>query len=101
LTAETIIVSVMAVNNEVGVMQPIGEIAQLLQEKDIIFHTDAVQAYGFMNLAVEEMAIDLLTVSAHKINGPKGVGVLYVREGIQLQALFHGGEQERKRRPGT
>ncbi|HLS20916.1 MAG TPA: cysteine desulfurase family protein [Bacillota bacterium] len=101
LTEETILVSVMAVNNETGVIQPIDEIAKGLKDKNILFHIDAVQAYGYIDIAVDEMNIDLLTVSSHKINGPKGVGALYIRDGVQLQSLLYGGEQERKRRPGT
>lgn len=101
LTDETILVSIMTVNNETGVIQPIAEIGQLLQAKDILFHTDAVQAYGYIDLSVQAMAVDLLTLSSHKINGPKGVGCLYVKENVKIQPLFHGGEQERQRRPGT
>lgn len=101
LTDETILVSVMAVNNETGVIQPIEDIGLLLKDRDIIFHTDAVQAYGNLALNIEKISADLLTISAHKINGPKGVGSLYVREGVQLQTLFFGGNQEGSRRPGT
>lgn len=98
---ETILVSVMYVNNETGVLQPIKEISELIKEKDIIFHTDAVQAMGTLPINVETLSVDLLTASAHKINGPKGIGFLYVREGVHLESQLFGGEQERKRRAGT
>ncbi|GGA69151.1 cysteine desulfurase family protein [Ornithinibacillus halotolerans] len=101
LRDETILVSVMYVNNETGVIQPIKEIGELLKGHKVYFHTDAVQAYGTIELNVNELAVDLLSVSAHKINGPKGIGFLYAREGTKLNALQFGGEQERKRRPGT
>ncbi|MCT1575809.1 cysteine desulfurase [Oceanobacillus kimchii] len=101
LTDETILVSIMFVNNETGVIQPIEEIGKLLQSHQAYFHTDAVQAYGLLDINVDELGIDLLTTSAHKINGPKGIGFLYAREGIAINALSYGGEQERKRRAGT
>ncbi|MUK87012.1 aminotransferase class V-fold PLP-dependent enzyme [Ornithinibacillus sp. L9] len=101
LTDQTILVSVMYVNNETGVIQPIEEVASLLRDHQAYFHTDAVQAYGLLDIDVKEMGIDLLTVSAHKINGPKGIGFLYAGEDVKLQSLQYGGEQERKRRPGT
>lgn len=101
LTNETILVSIMFVNNETGVIQPIEEIGKLLQSHQANFHTDAVQAYGLLDINVDEMGIDLLTTSAHKINGPKGIGFLYAREGLAMNALSYGGEQERKRRAGT
>lgn len=101
LTDETILVSIMAVNNETGIIQPIEEIANLLKNTDTLFHIDAVQAYGYIDLDVKLMSIDLLTISSHKINGPKGVGALYIREDVPIQPLLFGGEQERKRRPGT
>jgi cysteine desulfurase len=101
LTDQTILVSVMYGNNEVGSIQPINEIAHLLKDHQAFFHTDAVQAYGMAEINVKEMAIDLLSVSAHKINGPKGVGFLYARSGIKLQPSLFGGEQELKRRAGT
>lgn len=101
LTSDTIIVSIMSVNNETGVIQPVEAIGKLLQEHDVYFHTDAVQAFGQLHIDVQAMGIDLLTVSSHKINGPKGIGFLYVREGIAVKPLQYGGEQERKRRPGT
>ncbi|MDX8047668.1 cysteine desulfurase family protein [Gracilibacillus sp. S3-1-1] len=101
LRDDTILVTVMMVNNETGVIQPIAEIGQLLEEHKAYFHTDAVQAYGMLPIDVNELKVDLLTVSSHKINGPKGLGFLYVDPNVSLQALQHGGEQERKRRPGT
>lgn len=101
LTDETILVSVMYVNNETGVIQPIREIGILLKDHQAYFHTDAVQAFGLMDIHVKEMGIDMLTVTAHKINGPKGIGFLYVNEAVPLSALQFGGEQERKRRAGT
>ncbi|MBA2173496.1 cysteine desulfurase [Halobacillus locisalis] len=101
LRDDTILVSIMMVNNETGVIQPIEEIADLMNSHQAYFHSDIVQAYGLLNINVKELPIDLLAVSGHKINGPKGVGFLYVREGTQLATLQHGGEQERKRRAGT
>lgn len=103
ITEETILISIMFGNNEVGTIQPIKAITNLLSEieKDIIFHTDAVQAYGALNVNVQELKVDLLSVSGHKINGPKGIGFLYVKEGTKLSPVLYGGEQERKRRAGT
>jgi cysteine desulfurase len=101
ITNETILVSIMYGNNEVGTLQPIKEVGSLLKEKDILFHTDAVQVYGNLDINVEELNIDLLSISGHKINGPKGIGFLYSRKGVQLTPHFYGGEQERKRRAGT
>ena len=101
LTDKTILVSVMSVNNETGVVQPIQEIGELLREHRAYFHTDAVQAFGLLDINVKSLGIDLLTVSAHKINGPKGIGFLYANENVKINALQYGGEQERKRRPGT
>ena len=101
LRDDTILVSIMMVNNETGVIQPIEEIADLLKSHQAYFHSDIVQAYGLLEIDVKELPIDLLAVSGHKINGPKGVGFLYIREGTQLATLQHGGEQERKRRAGT
>ncbi|WP_226036996.1 cysteine desulfurase family protein [Aquibacillus saliphilus] len=101
LTDETILVSIMAVNNETGVIQPITEIGEMLKNHQAYFHTDAVQAYGMMNLNVNELGVDLLTASSHKINGPKGVGFLFIKDGVQIESLQYGGQQERKRRPGT
>lgn len=98
---DTILVSIMYGNNEVGTLQPIKQIGKLLREKKIAFHTDAVQAYGIEEIDVGEMYIDFLSVSAHKINGPKGIGFLYANNQQPLQPYLFGGEQERKRRAGT
>ena len=101
LRDDTILVSIMYGNNEVGTLQPILEIGQLLKDHQAKFHTDAVQAYGVENINVNESLIDLLSVSAHKINGPKGTGFLYARSNVKLAPRSFGGEQERKRRAGT
>lgn len=101
LTDETILVSIMMVNNETGVIQPIKEIGNLLKDHQAYFHTDAVQAYGLLPIEVNNMGVDMLTTSGHKINGPKGIGFLYVKQGTLIEAQHFGGEQERKRRPGT
>ncbi|WP_210366959.1 cysteine desulfurase family protein [Bacillus sp. REN3] len=101
LRDDTILVTIMHSNNEVGTIQPIREIGQLLSEHQAVFHTDAVQAYGIEPLDVEGLQVDLLSVSAHKINGPKGAGFLYIRDGIKIARQLFGGEQEKKRRAGT
>ncbi|MFS0775853.1 cysteine desulfurase family protein [Neobacillus sp. 3P2-tot-E-2] len=101
LREDTILVSVMNGNNEVGTLQPIKEIGDILKSHQALFHTDAVQAYGIEDVNVIEMNVDLLSVSAHKINGPKGTGFLYVRDKVKLVPRAFGGEQERKRRAGT
>ncbi|TLS39289.1 cysteine desulfurase family protein [Pseudalkalibacillus caeni] len=101
LREDTVLVTVMYGNNEVGTVQPIKEIGELLQERNITFHTDAVQAYGLLDIDVTELSVDLMSVSAHKINGPKGIGFLYVKEKTNLAPFLYGGEQERKRRAGT
>ncbi|MCZ2259406.1 cysteine desulfurase family protein [Sporosarcina sp. G11-34] len=101
LTDQTILVSIMFGNNEVGTIQPIKEIGKVVKNHQAIFHTDAVQAYGLVPLDVEELGVDLLSVSSHKLNGPKGVGFLYQRKGIDTSVQMYGGEQERKRRAGT
>lgn len=98
---DTILISVMAANNEIGTIEPIETLGQIAHEKGILFHTDAVQAYGHIPINVEEMHIDLLSASGHKLNGPKGVGILYCRENLRLGPLIHGGAQERGRRAGT
>ena len=101
LRDDTILVTIMYGNNEVGAIQPIAQIGELLDEHQAIFHTDAVQAYGIENINVTELKVDLLSVSAHKINGPKGMGFLYARSGVKFSPRLFGGEQERKRRAGT
>lgn len=98
---DTILISIMHVNNEVGTIQPIEEIGKIAKEKGIIFHTDAVQSIGKIPVNVDDLQVDLLSASAHKIYGPKGVGCLYVRKGTRIQPIHFGGGQERKRRPGT
>ncbi|MEK4255227.1 cysteine desulfurase family protein [Ureibacillus sp. FSL K6-2830] len=101
LRDDTILVTIMYGNNEVGTIQPIKEIGELLKDHQAIFHTDAVQAYGLEKIDVNELHVDLLSVSSHKINGPKGIGFLYQREKTPFIATFYGGSQERKRRAGT
>ena len=101
LRDDTILVTIMLGNNEVGTIQPIQEIGELLKEHKATFHTDAVQAYGLLQISVDELQVDLLSVSSHKINGPKGIGYLYQRKGTKLSPQFWGGQQERKRRAGT
>ncbi|WP_318509347.1 cysteine desulfurase family protein [Bacillus sp. T3] len=101
LRDDTIIVSIMYGNNEIGTLQPIAEIGKLLAGHQALFHTDAVQAYGLEPINVHELHIDLLSVSAHKINGPKGIGFLFVKKDLKLSPRSFGGEQERKRRAGT
>jgi cysteine desulfurase len=98
---DTILATIMYGNNEVGTIQPIKEIGELLTSEEVIFHTDAVQAYGLVNIDVQASHIDLLSVSAHKINGPRGIGFLYIRDGVKMDPSTYGGEQERKRRAGT
>jgi len=101
LREDTILVTIMYGNNEVGTIQPIAELGQLLSDHQALFHTDAVQAYGVEKLDVHELKVDLLSASAHKINGPKGIGFLYMKSGLKLSPRLYGGEQERKRRAGT
>jgi cysteine desulfurase len=101
LRDDTILVTIMLGNNEVGTVQPIEEIADLLMDHQAYLHTDAVQAFGAIPVNVDKLRVDLLSVSGHKINGPKGIGFLYVRDGTRLTTLSFGGEQERKRRAGT
>ena len=98
---ETILISVMFANNEIGTIEPIKEIGAIAKEHGILFHTDAVQAYGQVPINVDELNIDLLSSSGHKLNGPKGIGFLYIRKGIKIRSFVHGGGQERKRRAGT
>ena len=101
LKDETILVTIMYGNNEVGTLQPIKEIGKLLKDHQAFFHTDAVQAYGAVSIDVHDLGVDFMSVSSHKINGPKGIGFLYVKKGIPFKPLLFGGEQERKRRAGT
>lgn len=101
ITDKTILVSIMFANNEIGTIQPIKEIGALCREKKVLFHTDAVQAVGSVSVDVKEMNIDLLSLAGHKLYGPKGIGALYIRRGIRIDNLIHGGGQERGRRAGT
>jgi len=98
---ETILISIMTANNEIGTIQPIREIGAIAKEKEIFFHTDAVQAYGHIPINVDEMNIDFLSLSGHKIGAPKGIGALYIRSGIRIDNLIYGGGQEKRRRAGT
>jgi len=97
----TVLISVMYANNEIGTLQPIKEIGQIAKERGILFHTDAVQAFGQLPIDVIAENIDMLSASGHKLNGPKGIGFLYIKKGLKLRSLIHGGGQERKRRAGT
>ena len=98
---DTILISIMFANNEIGTIEPIKKIGAVAHEHGIVFHTDAVQAYGHVPINVDEMNIDLLSASGHKINGPKGIGILYIRDSVKIGAFVHGGAQERGRRAGT
>lgn len=98
---DTILISIMFANNEIGTIEPIAEIGALAKEHGILFHTDAVQAYGQIPINVKEMNIDMLSASGHKLNGPKGIGFLYIRTGVKIRSFVHGGAQERSRRAGT
>ena len=98
---DTILISVMFANNEIGTIQPVKEIGRLAKEHGILFHTDAVQAFGQLPINVDELGIDMLSASGHKLNGPKGIGFLYIRKGVKIRSFIHGGAQERKRRAGT
>lgn len=101
IKTNTILISVMTANNEVGTVQPIEEIAKIAHDNNIVFHTDAVQAIGNVQIDVEKMRIDMLSLSSHKINGPKGVGALYIKNGIEVEKFINGGHQEKDRRAGT
>lgn len=101
ITPETILITIMFANNEIGTIEPVREIGLIAKEHGILFHTDAVQAFGQVPIDVDEMNIDMLSSSAHKINGPKGIGCLYIRKGVKIRSFIHGGAQERKRRAGT
>lgn len=98
---DTILISIMFANNEIGTIEPIKEIGEIAKEKGVLFHTDAVQAFGHVPINVDEMHIDMLSASGHKFNGPKGIGFLYIRSGLKLRSFIHGGSQERSRRAGT
>lgn len=98
---DTILISVMFANNEIGTIEPIAEIGEIAKEHGVLFHTDAVQAYAQVPINVDEMHIDMLSASGHKLNGPKGIGFLYIRKGVKIRSFVHGGEQERSRRAGT
>ena len=98
---DTILISVMFANNEIGTIEPIAEIGKIAHEHGVLFHTDAVQAYTQVPIDVEAMNIDMMSTSGHKINGPKGIGIMYIRTGVKIRSFIHGGAQERKRRAGT
>jgi cysteine desulfurase len=101
ISNETILISLMMVNNETGCLLPIKEVAEMIKEKDILFHSDAVQAFGKIAIDMNHLNVDLLTLSAHKIYGPKGCGTLYIRQGTKIEGILYGGSQESGRRPGT
>ena len=98
---DTILISVMAANNEIGTIQPLKEIGAIAHEHGVLFHTDAVQAFAHVPINVDEMNIDMLSASGHKIHGPKGIGIMYIRKGVKIRSFIHGGAQERSRRAGT
>lgn len=98
---DTILISIMFANNEIGTIEPIAEIGEIAKKHGVLFHTDAVQAFGHVPIDVQEMNIDMLSASGHKINGPKGIGLMYIRKGIKIGSFIHGGAQERHRRAGT
>ena len=98
---DTILISIMTANNEIGTIEPIAEIGKIAKEHGVLFHTDAFQAFGHIPMNVDEMNIDMLSASGHKINGPKGIGIMYIRKGVKIGSFVHGGAQERQRRAGT
>lgn len=98
---DTILISIMAANNEIGTIEPLEEIGKIAKAHGVLFHTDAVQAFGHIPIDVDKMNIDMLSASGHKINGPKGIGILYIRKGVKILSFIHGGAQERQRRAGT
>ncbi|MDE7268665.1 MAG: cysteine desulfurase NifS [Lachnospiraceae bacterium] len=98
---DTILISIMMANNEIGTIEPIAEIGKIAREHSVLFHTDAVQAYGHIPISVDDMNIDMLSASGHKLNGPKGIGIMYIRKGVKIRSFIHGGAQERNRRAGT
>ena len=98
---DTILITVMAANNEIGTIEPLEEIGQIAKENGILFHTDAVQAFGHIPLDVDKLHIDMLSLSGHKLGGPKGIGAMYIRKGVKIRSFIHGGAQERQRRAGT
>ncbi len=98
---DTILISVMFANNEIGTIEPIKEIGEIARRHNVLFHTDAVQAFGQVPINVDELGVDMLSASGHKLNGPKGIGFLYIRKGVKIRSFIHGGAQERKRRAGT
>ncbi|MDE5780970.1 MAG: cysteine desulfurase NifS [Lachnospiraceae bacterium] len=101
IRSDTILISIMTANNEIGTIEPIAEIGRIAHENGVLFHTDAVQAYGHIPINVDEMNIDMLSASGHKFNGPKGIGIMYIRKGVKIRSFIHGGAQERRRRAGT
>ncbi len=101
IRSDTILISIMTANNEIGTIQPIAEIGKIAHENGVLFHTDAVQAYGHIPINVDNMNIDMLSASGHKFNAPKGIGILYIRKGVKVGSFIHGGAQERNRRAGT
>ena len=101
ITDKTVLISVMFANNEIGTIEPVKEIGEIARKHNVYFHTDAVQAAGHINIDVEDMNIDLLSMSAHKFNGPKGIGALYIKKGVKIDNLIHGGGQEKSKRAGT
>ena len=98
---DTSLISIMFANNEIGTIEPVAEIGEIARERGVLFHTDAVQAFGQLPIHVDELKIDMLSSSGHKLNGPKGIGYLYIRKGVKIRSFLHGGAQERKRRAGT